>query len=96
MDILLNKITQTTFQKKSSKKEIYKIKALNKNLLKKVNLIFFFFFSIFFVVFFLQFESESCIIRPYHQGCGSDSIKKTLDLPAGPIVAASGKRGCTL
>ena len=29
----------------------------------------------------------SCIIRPYHQGCRPDSIEKTLNRPAGPILA---------
>ena len=35
-------------------------------------------------------------IRPYYQAAGRTLSKKTLDRPAGPIVAASGKRGCTL
>ena len=35
-------------------------------------------------------------IRPYYQAAGQTLLKKTLDWPAGPIVAASGKRGCTL
>ena len=34
-------------------------------------------------------------IRPYYQA-GRTLLKKTLDRPAGPIVAASGKQGCTL
>ena len=35
-------------------------------------------------------------IRPYYQAAGRTLSKKTLDRPAGPIVAASGRRRCTL
>ena len=44
----------------------------------------------------LHRTTRSCIIWPYHPGCAPNSIEKTLDWPAGPIKAASYKRGCTL
>ena len=37
-----------------------------------------------------------CIIRPYYQAAVQSQLKKTLDWHAGPIVATSGKQGCTL
>ena len=85
MDILLKKITQTSSQKsiqqskipqRSPQKSKFTRKRLKKLiLLKKV-------YSIKKRFFFNspqkipRFESQSCIIGPYHQGCGPDSIEK--------------------
>ena len=49
--------------------------------------------------FFYNIAVEQLIAvykRPYYQTVGWTVSKKTLDRPEGPVIAASGKRGCTL
>ena len=85
MDIFLKKITQTSSQKsiqqskipqrspqksKFTRKRAQKINFAQKSLFNQKK------------IFFNspqkipRFESQSCIIGPYHQGCGPDSIEK--------------------
>ena len=67
------KITHTGFQKSIQKSKITQKRPQKSKFTPKIQKRIFFFNSQKNVFFLTRFESRSCIIGPYHQGCGPDS-----------------------
>ena len=101
MDILLKKVLKPVLKKvlkkvKKLKKTLKKVNSLKKSAQKSNKKLPNFFYKVKYLLQKLLDNSELWLKALLSSIEGGFQLKKTLDRHAGPIVAASGKRGCTV